>query len=110
MERESIWDIYYPRDVDKDKQAVLVASFPMIIYFWPSMIVFLGCGFLQWAGVSQTALGWAGSCALLFNLLVIVTDLNQKKFTIALLTLIVGGLLLYITSQKDVAFVGALGT
>jgi len=110
MERESIWDIYYPRKVDQDKQAVLVASFPMIIYFWPSMIVFLGCGFLSMVGVSPNALGWAGSCALLFNLLVIVTDLNQKKFTIALLTLIVGGLLLYITSQKDVAFVGALGT
>ena len=110
LERESIWDIYYPRNLDQDKQAVLVASFPMIIYFWPSMIVFLSCGFLSLMGVSPNALGWAGSCALLFNLLVIVTDLNQKKFTIALLTLVVGGLLLYITSQKDVAFVGALGT
>ena len=108
--KESIWDIYYPRNVDQDKQAVLVASFPMIIYFWPSMIAFLSCAFLQWAGVSPTALGWVASASLLFNLLVIVTDLNQKKFTIALLTLVVGALLLYITAQKDVAFVGSLGT
>ena len=110
MVKESIWDIYYPRDVDQDKQAVLVASFPMIIYFWPSMFAFLGCGFLQWTGVSPTALGWWATSALLFNLLVIVTDLNQKKFMIALLTLVVGGLLLYISAQKDVTFVGALGT
>jgi hypothetical protein len=111
LPKESIWDIYYPRNVDQDKQAVLVASFPMIIYFWPSMITFLLCGVLQWAThISPSMLGWMATSALLFNLLVIVTDLNQKKFMIALLTLIVGGLLLYISNQKELTFIGSVGT
>ena len=107
--KESIWDIYYPRDLSGDKQAVLVASFPMIIYFWPTMFTFLLCGVLQAMNVSPTMLGWWASAALLFNLLVIVTDLNQKKFLIAMLTLLVGGLLLYISADKNVSFVGDLG-
>ncbi|MDE0897185.1 MAG: hypothetical protein OSB10_11445, partial [Planctomycetota bacterium] len=108
--RESIWDIFYPRNIDSDKQAVLVASFPMIIYFWPTMFTFLSCAILQGTmNISPNMLGWWASASLLFNLLVIVTDLNQKKFMIALLSLLVGGLLLYISSEKEFSFVGDVG-
>jgi hypothetical protein len=55
------------------------------------------------------ALGWAATASLAFNLLVIVTDLSQKKFFIAALTLIVIGLLLYISGQKQMGFVSSLG-
>jgi hypothetical protein len=107
--KESIWEVYFPTHIDQEKSAVPVASFPMIIYFWPSIFVFLLCGLLQNMGVSQTALGWAATASLAFNLLVIVTDLSQKKFFIALLSLIVVGLLLYIARQKEMGFVGGLG-
>lgn len=107
--KESIWDVYYPRRIDGDQPAVLVASFPMIVYFWPSLFVFLVCGLLQAAGTSPTALGWCATASLLFNLLVIVTDLNQKKFAIALLATFAGGLLVYIAHQKEWGIVSSTG-
>ena len=30
--KESVWEVYYPFNADQDKDAVPVASFPMIIY------------------------------------------------------------------------------
>ncbi|MDF1797979.1 MAG: hypothetical protein P1V81_02295 [Planctomycetota bacterium] len=106
----SIWEVYFPRNVHEDSSAVLVASFPMIVYFWPSLLVFLACGVLQATGVSETALGWAATSSLVFNLLVIVTDLSQKKFVIATLAVVVVGLLLYIGNQKEMGFVASLGS
>lgn len=107
--KESIWEVYYPKDVVGDRSAVLVATFPMIIYFWPSLFVFLICGLLQAAGTSPTMLGWFATVSLMFNLLVIVTDLSQKKFMIACLSLVVGGLLVYIAHQKEWAIVSGVG-
>ena len=109
MRTPSIWEVYYPRQVDGDASAVLVASFPPIIYFWPTLLAFLCCGVLQATGVSPTALGWVGTVALAFNLQVIVTDLSQKKFVIAVLGFLVLGLLLYIGHQKELGFVSSLG-
>lgn len=107
--KESIWEIYFPRDVNADKAAVLVASFPQIVYFWPSLFVLFFCGLLQSVGVEPSILGWFATVSLLFNLLVIVTDLSQKKFMIAVLSLAVLGLLLYIAHQKDFGFVSSVG-
>ena len=36
IEKESVWEVYYPFNSDRDKDAVPIASFPMIIYFWPT--------------------------------------------------------------------------
>jgi len=110
MRTPSIWEVYYPRQVDGDSSAVLVASFPPIIYFWPTLLAFLACGVLQATGVSPTALGWVATIALAFNLQVIVTDLSQKKFVIAVLAFLVLGLLLYIGHQKEMGFVSSLGS
>lgn len=107
--KESAWEVFYPRDINADKSAVLVASFPMIIYFWPSLFVLLFCAVLQPLGVSPQWLGWCATLSILFNLLVIVTDLNQKKFVIASLTTIVTSLLLYIAHQKEFGFVSSIG-
>jgi len=107
--KESIWEIYFPRNVTEDKAAVLVASFPQIIYFWPSLFVLFFCGLLQSFGVEPAFLGWFATVSLLFNLLVIVTDLSQKKFMIAVLSLVVIGLLVYIAHQKDFGFVSSIG-
>ena len=107
--KESKWDVYYPKDITSDRSSVLIASFPMIIYFWPSLFVFLLCGLLQAADASENLLGLCATVSLLFNLLVIVTDLSQKKFLIAVLSLIVGGLLVYIAHQKEWAFISGAG-
>lgn len=109
LQKESIWEVYYPSNIDQEKQAVPVASFPMIIYFWPSMFIFLLCGILQSFGVTGTALGWAATASLAFNLLVIVTDLSQKKFFIVTLLVIVIGLLLYIAGKNEMGFVSSVG-
>jgi hypothetical protein len=108
--RESIWEVYFPTNVNEHKRAVPLASFPMIIYFWPSIFMFLICGILQSIGVEPTTLGWWATASLSFNLLVIVTDLSQKKFLIAVLLIAVIGLLLYISGQKEMGIVSSLGT
>lgn len=108
--RESVWEVYFPMRPNEDKEAVPVASFPMIIYFWPTMIAFLMCGVFQSFGWwSPGALGWVAVLALAFNLMVIVTDLDQKKFVIVLLLLMAGGLGVYIARLRDWAVIGHFG-
>lgn len=118
MRKESIWEVYYPFNADQDKDAVPVASFPMIIYFWPAMIAFLVCGVLQLANGGPfneahefmgSTLGWWATGALAFNLMIIVTDLDQKKFVILLLLLLLGGLGLYVGRLKGWAVIGEIG-
>lgn len=105
----SIWDVYYPRAVDEPRDKVPIASFPMIIYFWPALLVFLGGGLLQlWGWASPTWVGALATIVLAFNLLVIVTDLDQKRFLIALLFLTVFGLLVYIADRNEWGFVSAI--
>ncbi|MEL6428385.1 MAG: hypothetical protein AAFU73_03015 [Planctomycetota bacterium] len=110
--KESIWEVYYPFNADEDKDAVPVASFPMIIYFWPAMLAFLICGIVQSfgeAGVQSSALGWWATGALAFNLMIIVTDLDQKKFVILVLLLILGAAGLYIGKLQGWAILGDIG-
>lgn len=105
----SIWDVYYPRNVDAPAESVPVASFPMIIYFWPTVLIFLGGGLLQLAGwASPTLVGALATVILALNLLVIVTDLDQKRFLIVLLLLLVFGLLVYIANKNEWGFVSAV--
>jgi hypothetical protein len=111
LKKESIWEIYYPTGLDEDKRAVPVASFPMIIYFWPAIITFMICGILQAMGDGEhlsPTLGWWATGSLAFCLLVIVTDLSQKKFIIAGLVIVVLALLLYISGEKEMGFVTTL--
>ncbi|MEM9382905.1 MAG: hypothetical protein AAGB93_23340 [Planctomycetota bacterium] len=111
LKKESIWEVYYPFNADADKDAVPVASFPMIIYFWPTLVTFLVCGILQAIGSGEPsgALGWWATGALAFNLMIIVTDLDQKKFIITMLLLLLGGLGLYVGRLKGWAIIGDLG-
>jgi len=109
LKKESIWEVYYPRGVREDKHAVPIASFPMIIYFWPTMLAFLVLGFLQGAtGIAPPTLGLVATGVFGLNLLVIVTDLDQKKFLIVLLFALLLGLAAWISSLKDLGLVGAL--
>jgi hypothetical protein len=106
LKKESIWEVYYPRNLDEDKEAVPLASFPMIIYFWPAMIGFLLCGFLQWStDLPPDTIGLWATAIWAVNLVVIVTDLDQKKFAITLLLLALVGLGAYVSNLKDMGLV-----
>jgi len=102
--------VYFPRGVHEDREAVPVASFPMIIYFWPAMLAFLVCGVLQSAtSIDPGSLGLWATGLLTFNLLVIVTDLDQKKFVIACLVLALFALGVWISTLKDMGVLEVLG-
>lgn len=107
--KESIWEVYWPGDPNEERDAIPIASFPMIIYFWPAMLAFLAAGIFQSFGdePSQTW-GWITTGMLAFNLMVIVTDLDQKKFIIALLVVALAGLGAWITTLKDLGVVSGL--
>jgi len=109
LKKESIWEVYFPSRLNEDKVAIPLASFPMIIYFWPSMLAYLMCGALQQLGVDDGTLGWIATGFFAFNLMVIVTDLDQKKFIITALLILVVGLTLWITTLKDWTFVASVG-
>ena len=47
LRKESIWEVYYPRSVDGETDGIPLASFPMIIYFWPSLLAMFFCGVTQ---------------------------------------------------------------
>ena len=108
LRRESIWEVYFPTRIHEDKVAIPIASFPMIIYFWPALAVFLICGLLQiGAETPSSALGWAATLVFAFNMMVIVTDLDQKKFIITLLLGVVVTLVLWISTLKEMALVSS---
>lgn len=107
--KESVWEVYFPRGIREDKEAVPVASFPMIVYFWPSLFALLACGAVQaFRDVPSSALGLVAVGVWTFNLLVIVTDLDQKKFAIALLVFALLALLAWVASLKEISVAGAL--
>lgn len=108
--KDSVWEVYFPRRIHEDRDAVPVASFPMIIYFWPTMITMLICGLCSnWTSISPVTLGWWATGMLGFNLMVIVTDLDQKKFLITILVLMLIAAGLYVADLKDFAFVSGMG-
>ena len=110
IQKESIWEVYYPFNADQDKDAVPVASFPMILYVWPTLLAFLICGILQSLGgdgAQSVTLGWWATAALTFNLMVIVTDLDQKTFAIVVLLVLLACAGLYVGSMKGWAVLGS---
>ena len=85
----SVRDIYFPRGGPEHRDAIYIASFPEIIYFWPTVCAFFLCAFLQGvAGLDGNFLGWFTVIVLCLNLLVLVQDFDQKKFLILMLTLL----------------------
>ncbi len=109
LRKESIWEVYWPGDPRVERVAIPVASFPMIIYFWPAMLVFLICGTLQSFGwAAPGTLGWWATGIFAFNLMVIVTDLDQKKFIITALVIALVALGAWITTLKDIGLVSSL--
>lgn len=102
----SLWEIYYPSQVGGHRDAVLVASFPEITYFWPTIVTMFFCAFLQGVvGVDGSTLGWFSIAILSLNLLVLVQDFDQKKFAILSLSLLAIGLITWIISLYGFTFI-----
>lgn len=99
------WEVYFPSSRTQGRSAVYVASFPPIIYFWPSMLTFWMCGVVQWFGwIDPGMLGWIAVCVFAFNVLVTVQDFDQKQFLIFVLILTVAALSVWIIEMKEYTF------
>jgi hypothetical protein len=100
--RETPWEVYWPRDLSASRSAIPIASFPPIVYFWPTMIALAAGAALQALGwLGAVSIGWMVTAALAFNLTVIVLDLDQKKFLIACLLGLLLGALAWIAHDKE---------
>lgn len=107
----SAWEVYYPTNVNAEKDCVVLASFPMIIYFWPTLFAYILCGLLQWATrINPSFLGLVATGFWAFNLMVIVTDLDQKKFLIAMLLTVLTIVLAWVSTLKEMSVVSGIGT
>jgi hypothetical protein len=101
----SRWEVYYPSSIKENRHAIHVASFPPIVYFWPSIVAFFFCGTTQAMGIiPEGILGWIAITIFAFNILVIVQDFDQKKFLIMVLLVISAGLLVWIIDMKGFEF------
>ncbi len=119
LKKASRWELYFPSSSDEAADCVFVASFPKIIYFWPTMLTFFVCGLMQMfqseeasvdaqASLSSTLAWWAIG-VLSVNLLIIVQDFDQKKFIILLLAVVAVAMGGWIATLKGVPIVSGLG-
>lgn len=98
-------EVYFPRKSEGEREAIHVASFPAIMYFWPTIAMFFVCGLLQsWEWVAPGTLGWMAIGTFALNVLVIVQDFDQKKFVILILFLVALGLGAWIVNIKGYVF------
>lgn len=104
-QKESRWEVYWPKKQTSNRKAIYIASFPPIVYFWPGMLTFFVCGLLQAStGIDPGTLGWIAIGVFTLNILTIVQDFDQKKFLILILVVIVGGLGAWIINMKGIEF------
>lgn len=105
----SLREIYFPQRTEGHRSSIFVASFPEIIYFWPTLLVSFSAALLQGAlGVSDLSMGWLFVVVLGLNLLVLVQDFDQKQFVILLLALLVFGLGSWILQLYGIALLGTI--
>jgi hypothetical protein len=105
LEQPSRRDVYFPFSTNANREAILVASFPAIVYFWPAICTFLLCGVLQKIGVFEPGtIGWLAIGMFAFNILVIVQDFDQKKFVILILAIVAMLLSAWIIDMKGMTF------
>jgi hypothetical protein len=103
--KDSRREVYWPGSSKTPRHAIYMASFPKIIYLWPTILTFLICGTLQAAAaVPEGTLGWIALLVFGLNILVIVQDFDQKKFLILILAIVVIALLVWIVNMKGMQF------
>jgi hypothetical protein len=103
VKKASKWEVFFPSRADESRNAIYIASFSPIIYFWPSMLVFFGCGLFQKIGMfppDSAIPGWLAIAIFALNVLVIVQDFDQKKFVILILSVAVFMMTFWIMRMK----------
>jgi hypothetical protein len=97
LKTASLREIYIPRRGARAQGTVYVASFPPILYFWPTIIVCVAAALSQAASGTDSAIaGWFFVGVLTLNFIVLAHDFDQKQFIILMLVVIVLGLLAWI--------------
>ncbi len=105
----SVWEIYYPRELEGHRDAVFLASFPQIIYFWPTMLVMFVAAFFQGAlGLGPVFWGWLVLFVTALNALVLVQDFDQKQFIIFSLILVASILGIWIINLYGFTFLKSI--
>ncbi len=101
----SAWEVYFPRRGPRANGAVYVASFPPILYFWPTLVVCVLAAISQSvSGGESVVAGWFFVGVLTLNFVVLAHDFDQKQFTILVLVLIVLGLVGWIVHLYGFSF------
>lgn len=105
----SVWEIYFPRNIEGHRDAVFIASFPQIMYFWPTLIILFLAAFFQGAlGVGSVFWGWLTIFIVALNFLVLVQDFDQKQFIIFSLVLVASVLLIWIVNLYGFTFLKSI--
>jgi hypothetical protein len=101
----SVWEVYFPKKSPQAHGVVYVASFPAILYFWPTAIVCILAALSQVSSGSESVVaGWFFVGILTLNFIVLAHDFDQKQFIIFTLLLIVLGLGSWIVSLYGFTF------
>jgi hypothetical protein len=98
----SILEIYFPKRFDGHKEAVYVASFPQIIFFWPTILTLFACALVQTTTTFEP--GWSAIVIVSLNALVLVQNFDQKKFLIFVLLVLAFGLGVWIVNLYGFTF------
>jgi hypothetical protein len=101
----SAWEVYLPKKGPRLHGTVYVASFPPILYFWPTMVMCILAAISQGASGSESVVaGWFFVGMLTLNFVVLAHDFDQKQFVILILVLVVLGLLAWIVNLYGFTF------
>jgi hypothetical protein len=101
----SVWEVYLPRRSPRAHGTVYVASFPPILFFWPTVIVCIIAAISQaTSGRDSVVAGWIFLGMLMLNFIVLAHDFDQKQFIILILVLVVLGLIAWIVSLYGFPF------
>jgi hypothetical protein len=102
----SLWEIYLPKRGEIHRKTIYIASFPQIVYFWPTILTLFLCALVQAAtGTISTGAGWATVIVTTLNLMILVQDFDQKKFIIFVLAVVVSLLGTWIINLYGFTFI-----
>lgn len=103
----SVWEIYFPRYTEEHRDAIYIASFPQIVYFWPTILALFAGALFQGIG-GENFFGWLTILVLSFNLLILVQDFDQKKFLILVLSVVAFFLCTWIVGLYGFTFISRI--
>ncbi len=100
----SVLEVFYPFNLDKDRNRVYIAPFPKIVFMWPTILCLLTCAIVQMiqdVEISYT-LGWVFISVFSVNWLIIAQDFPRLKFVILCLVILLLLLLVWVVDLKSV--------